>query len=1206
MVLKMGAHEKGEKKKKRQKKKSSEDDGYLSDDKPQNALYSAKNCAARLSVKTVREGMTVLGRVSLLLDTKVMMNLPGNLHGTVMACHISEPYNKILESYVNDQTEKIKEIPDMFRPGQYVAVKVLEVEGKKLMLSMMPQHVNSDWIHTDLVKGDILQAAVSSEEDHGYVMDIGIPNTRAFLPKKKANPEIALDSGMVTWCCVRSVDSSATSSIVTLSSELPALRDAAPRRTAPKTLLPATKLNFIVDTPLENGIEGHVLDGTTAYIQRQHLDKVKGKKPAIGQKIQARVMYATQPRNTPFLTMRDIFATTYPDVNEEQKIKDGEIINDAQVVRVIGRSIHFRLASGCIGSLSLWHLQSSEDLDEQELITKSYPIGSKHAVRVVSYSPCEHQYLVSDQPAVLAQRYFSLRQLAPGDLVSGLVVAVTDTNILVELDQLKGFVHQSHLTDAGVVPSTGKHGSKRQLTRKFRVGQEVTARVLDVDPDKQKLILTMKPSFLAEDVEVLKSPDDAKIGKTYTGYIRVVRDYIMVSFFNNVLAYVPRKYVSREPIENLSEAFHVGQIVSCTIIYIDFETKKLSGSLIQTQQKPQPQHEHSNKRKMSDDTDEVHNKKVKHDGEAVISKKKKDLDVNEAEENTDSKKKGNKKQKSSESNPQDDAHSEELDKKKKKRKETVEEENSKSEESDAIETDIYEDEDSDQILTAKDEYLIDLSSIVDTEKCRKRVISLIKNVNCRLRRVDRIDEKILKIETKGLNSKNKKFHTAMHKEKLVVQERAQKLLEALKKAQEKLVELGYDPETDPRHLRRKKRMEMKANKANGVVNGKLDEIESCEDGQMDTEDVKVEKKKRKKEKKQTNEPDIDMKELKDLEPVLDVPSAKDFWTANTDSSLNNVKDESSSSSDEEQTEKPKKKRKKLSVAEKQAKAREEEARVREMEQRAIASASQPRSTEHFERALLAEPNCSQLWIAYMAFHLQSTEVEKARAAGRRALAAISFREEAERRNVWLALLNCEARFGTQESLLKVLEEALQMNDPFTVHSKLLDMYVETGKQQEAISLVDLMVRKYRRLAKAYTHCGAACFRLGLIEKARNVMQKAIAVLDKKEHVSVLVRFAGLERAHGQRERCEALFEHVLAACPRRVDVAAAYADVLRGAGDLPQLRQVMERLTSQKLPARKMKVLYKKWIEIEEKIGDSEKIEEIRQRAMEYIEQAKF
>lgn len=47
-------------------------------------------------------------------------------------------------------------------------------------------------------------------------------------------------------------------------------------------------------------------------------------------------------------------------------------------------------------------------------------------------------------------------------------------------------------------------------------------------------------------------------------------------------------------------------------------------------------------------------------------------------------------------------------------------------------------------------------------------------------------------------------------------------------------------------------------------------------------------------------------------------------------------------------------------------------------------------------------------------------------------------------------------------------------------------------------------------------------------------------------------------------------------------------------------------MTSQKLPARKMKILYKKWIEVEEKYGDKDQAERIRQKALEFIEKAKF
>lgn len=42
------------------------------------------------------------------------------------------------------------------------------------------------------VTGTLFQAAVVSIEDHGYVMDIGVPNTTTFLPKKDVNPDLEL------------------------------------------------------------------------------------------------------------------------------------------------------------------------------------------------------------------------------------------------------------------------------------------------------------------------------------------------------------------------------------------------------------------------------------------------------------------------------------------------------------------------------------------------------------------------------------------------------------------------------------------------------------------------------------------------------------------------------------------------------------------------------------------------------------------------------------------------------------------------------------------------------------------------------------------------------------------------------------------------------------------------------------------------------
>ena len=78
---------------------------------------------------------------------------------------------------------------------------------------------------------------------------------------------------------------------------------------------------------------------------------------------------------------------------------------------------------------------------------------------------------------------------------------------------------------------------------------------------------------------------------------------------------------------------------------------------------------------------------------------------------------------------------------------------------------------------------------------------------------------------------------------------------------------------------------------------------------------------------------------------------------------------------------------------KRAKKREREAReesVRKAEHSRL-DASSPSSIDDFERLALASPNSSFVWIRYMAFLLNMSEVAKARALAERALTVIDYR-----------------------------------------------------------------------------------------------------------------------------------------------------------------------------------------------------------------------
>ena len=139
-----------------------------------------------------------------------------------------------------------------------------------------------------------------------------------------------------------------------------------------------------------------------------------------------------------------------------------------------------------------------------------------------------------------------------------------------------------------------------------------------------------------------------------------------------------------------------------------------------------------------------------------------------------------------------------------------------------------------------------------------------------------------------------------------------------------------------------------------------------------------------------------------------------------------------SDSDEEQSGKKKRKKKKKQI---------------EVDLTADMHRKTPSSTSDFERVLLGSPNSSYLWIQYMSFQLQLSEIEKAREIAKRALNTINFREEKEKLNVWIALMNLENVYGNDESLESVFKDAARHCEPKTVHLRLASILEESGKNE---------------------------------------------------------------------------------------------------------------------------------------------------------------
>ena len=58
-----------------------------------------------------------------------------------------------------------------------------------------------------------------------------------------------------------------------------------------------------------------------------------------------------------------------------------------------------------------------------------------------------------------------------------------------------------------------------------------------------------------------------------------------------------------------------------------------------------------------------------------------------------------------------------------------------------------------------------------------------------------------------------------------------------------------------------------------------------------------------------------------------------------------------------------------------------------------------------------------------------------------------FREEQEKLNIWVALLNLENSYGTKASLEELFQEAVKANEPKKVYIKMVELYVKNEKNE---------------------------------------------------------------------------------------------------------------------------------------------------------------
>ena len=158
---------------------------------------------------------------------------------------------------------------------------------------------------------------------------------------------------------------------------------------------------------------------------------------------------------------------------------------------------------------------------------------------------------------------------AKGDRVTGKIKSITDFGIFIGLDGgIDGLVHLSDIS---------WQQSGEDAVRDFKKGDEITAIVLQVDPDRERISLGLKQ--IADDPYADFLMNHAK-GSLVTGTVEEVDARgATIALADGVVGYIRVADISRDRIDDATTVLKVGDEVEAKFINVDRKTRQLTLSI---------------------------------------------------------------------------------------------------------------------------------------------------------------------------------------------------------------------------------------------------------------------------------------------------------------------------------------------------------------------------------------------------------------------------------------------------------------------------------------------------------------------------------------------------------------------------------------------------------------------------------------------------
>ncbi|KAJ3219810.1 Protein RRP5, partial [Clydaea vesicula] len=546
------------------KKRKRKSEKILKSNKKEKLFLNTKpnSIISTLTFKKLSVGMTLLGVVKEINDLDLVISLPNQLTGFVAITEISDFITEKVENAAKieeeeDLEDSIPDLRELFEVGEYVVCAIINLENttaakKRVELSLNPKIVNISLKAPDISAGMNLMGTILSEEDHGYIIDLGIENSAGFLNKKgiegqsKKFKDGAFKVGQLLLSQVSKVEQG--SKIIKLTVENESLKKnviSSTEKISFESLKPGFLIQGKVKESNENGIIVSFHDlfhGTVDVFHVGHLvqniEVDLEQKFKEGQKLKCRIIYVDEAKKRIGLSLNSniLHLSVDPlsaDINKQ--------VGSKLALRVI-RIEHGKgviLASEDDTCVCYAHKSRISDNSDYKFEDKKFKIGSIQEARIIALNPFDNIYSVSLQKSVLDQTFFQLKDITVGVVVKAKILRLTAKGIVCSVtDSINGFIPKLHMSD-----------------------------VLLCDPSERRLILTHKKSLLNSKLPKLVNYNDITEGTITCGVINSITNFgCFISFFGSVSGFAHISELSEDFLKHPAEMFKIGQTVKCKVL----------------------------------------------------------------------------------------------------------------------------------------------------------------------------------------------------------------------------------------------------------------------------------------------------------------------------------------------------------------------------------------------------------------------------------------------------------------------------------------------------------------------------------------------------------------------------------------------------------------------------------------------------------------